>query len=454
MGVAGAGMSALAEAFARAGITVSGCDARTATEPTLAALGVVVSAGHDPAHAELASALVVTAAIPDDHPEIAAARARGIPVLKRARALGEWVSSGRLVGVAGTHGKTSTTAMCTHVLEAAGLDPTGFVGGRVAAWNSNLRPGADDLFVVEADEYDRSFLHLSPDVAIVTNVEADHLDIYGDAEGVDDAFRAYVARIRPGGCLVACADDRGTARLMLNAEAEVVTYGTSSGSEIRAVDVHMGPQGSRFRIEAGERDHGVFTLSAPGLHNVRNALGAAGAARALDVPWDAVRAGLAAYQGVGRRFERLADVGGVVVVDDYAHHPTEVRATLTAARRAYPDHRLIAVFQPHLFSRTRDFHEEFGGALALADEVWVTDVYPAREAPIPGVDGALVARAVTQAGGRVHYHASLDDLANQVYSLTRAGDLVLTLGAGSIERVGPQFVDLLTSTHESVESTQ
>lgn len=441
-------MSALAEALARSGVPVSGCDARPLSEPALLAHGLVecgvdAGPGHHPEHVRDAHALVVTAAVALDHPEVAAARDRGIPVLKRAEALGQWVSRGRLVGVAGTHGKTSTTAMTTHVLEAAGQDPTGFVGGRVAAWESNLRPGSPDLFVVEADEYDRSFLHLTPDVAVVTNMEPDHLDIYGDADGVEAAFRAYLDGVREGGTILACADDRGAARLMMGPESHVVSYGTSAGSMIRAVNVHPEGAGMRFTVYDHGDHAGDITISVPGTHNVRNALAAAGVGRALGATWDQIRAGLAAYRGVARRFQRIGDVGDAVVIDDYAHHPTEVRATLLAARGGFPGRRVVAVFQPHLYTRTRDFHEAFGVALAEADQVWVTDVYPAREAPIEGIDGALVARAVEAAGGSVTYHAALDSLAEAVASGARPGDVILTLGAGSIGAVAPAIVEHL-----------
>lgn len=447
MGVAGAGMSALAEALAHGGIAVSGCDLAGTTPPALAALGVPVWTGHSPEHLEGVTALVITAAIPDDHPEVVAARERGIPVVKRAAALGAWVSGGRVVAVAGTHGKTSTTAMVTHVLDAAGLAPTGFVGGTVRAWGSNLRLGGGDLFAVEADEYDRSFLHLHPDVAIVTNIEADHLDIYGDFAGVMDAFRTFVGQVRPGGTVVGCADDGGVGRLLASVGGHVVTYGVSAGTMVRGVDVRSARGQVEFSVVEGGKRFDGFRLAVPGLHNVRNALGAAAAARAIGVQWDDVRKGLSTFDGVGRRFERVGDVASRLVVDDYAHHPTEVDATLDAARQAYHDRRIVAVFQPHLYTRTRDFHDDFGRALAKADRVWVTDIYPAREAPIEGVDGALVAQAAERHGANVRYHASLDDLAAQIAPDLEANDVCLTMGAGSIERVGPQIVDQLRTLH-------
>ncbi len=445
MGAGGAGMCALAELLLRSGGRVSGCDLKDSLSlQDLARLGARVSLGHDPAHVDDATALVVTSAVPSGHPEVARARERGIPVLKRAEALGAWVNQGRLVAVAGTHGKTTTTAMATEILSFARREPTGLVGGRVSGWGGNLLMGRGDLFVVEADEYDRSFLTLTPDVAVVTNVEADHLDVYGDLEGVRDGFRAFLSGVRPGGTVAACADDHGAATLLAGVGAAGTSYGLSAGSRLRAVGVVTGPGGTTCEVYEDGAYAGTLRLAVTGVHNLRNALGAASAARALGVAWEDVRGGLAAFRGVGRRFERLGTCRGVEVVDDYAHHPTEIRATLSAARAAYPDARLVAAFQPHLYSRTRDFHADFGAALSHADAVWVTDVFPAREAPIPGVTGALVAEAARAAGvGEVRYVPSLQELGASLAEHLREGDVLVTLGAGSVERVGGEVLRLL-----------
>ena len=449
VGIGGAGMSGLAEAALRAGYRVTGCDASEGdTVEHLRGLGAEVFIGHSAEHAEDADALVVTSAVPTDHPELEAAARRGIPVVKRAAALGAWVRRGRTIGVAGTHGKTTTTAMTAEILTAAGLDPTAFVGGTVASWDSNVRVGSDTWFVVEADEFDRSFLSLDPDVAIVTNVEADHLDIYGDPSGVDRAFEAYLERVRADGSVVACADDAGASRLIQSIRTDTVTYGLNAGSMLRAVDLRADRGTSRFSVWERGEDRGPLAVAAPGVHNVRNALGAAAAARTLGLSWASIRDGLARFRGVRRRFQTVGSAQDVVVVDDYAHHPTEVRATLDAARRAFPEQRIVAVFQPHLYSRTRDFHAEFGRALALADVVWVTGIYPAREAPIPGVTGDLVAEAARGAGAVTHYHEPLDDLAEVVGGHLDAGDLCLTMGAGSIERVGGELIEVLKKRGE------
>ncbi len=445
MGIAGAGMVSLAELFGRSGLEVTGCDLRPgAAHGALSPFGIDVFQGHDPAHVESSGSLIVSAAIPADHPEIVRARELGLPVLKRAEALGEWVSRGRVVAVAGTHGKTTTTAMATEILAEAGLDPTGMVGGRVVEWKSNLRLGRDDVFVVEADEYDRSFLHLHPQVAVVTNLEADHLDVYGDLPGVEEAFREFVEQVDSDGHIAICGDDHGASRLLAGLGDKARTYGVNPGAQTRGGEIREAEGRTRVTVWEDGLRVAELTLEVPGFHNVRNALGAASAARFLGIGWDSIREGLARFRGVGRRFQLLGEAGGITVVDDYAHHPTEVRATLSAARRRYPGRRVVVVFQPHLFSRTRDFAPEFGRALAGADEVWVSEIYPAREEPIPGVSGMLVAQATLDAGAsEVFFHAELADLPEKLLPRLRRGDVCITMGAGSIETLGGDLLSAL-----------
>lgn len=436
VGVSGAGMSALAEMILRAGGQVTGCDLHPgAIGEHLRALGATIVEGHDPAHVEAAAAVIATAAVGRDHPELDAARRRGIPVLKRAQALGALVNQGRLLAVAGTHGKTTTTAMTTAILEAAGLSPTAFVGGVVAGWGSGLRAGSGDLFVVEADEYDRSFLTLRPSAVAVTTVEADHLDVFGSAEAVDDAFAEFIGRVREGGLVAACVDDAGARRLLGAARGlRTVGYGTGAGAELRATDVELRPRGSRFTIRDRGESLGEVTLAVPGLHNLRNALGAFALAREASAGVEAAREGLAAFRGVARRFQELGEARGITIVDDYAHHPTEIEATLAAARGAFQGRRLVAVFQPHLYTRTRDFSDAFGRALAAADVVWVTDVYPAREAPIPGISGELIVAAAQRAGAvAVQYHPEVGTLPAALLAALLPGDVCLAMGAGSID---------------------
>jgi UDP-N-acetylmuramate--alanine ligase len=441
MGIAGAGMSALAELMQRRGASVTGCDLAPAGAPDLTRLGIVADAEHDPSHVEGARALVVTSAVPRDHPEVVRARQLGIPVIRRAEALGEAVRGGTLVAVAGTHGKTTTTVMAAEALAAAGRGPTGLAGGRVAAWHGNLRAGGDDLFVVEADEYDRSFLALSPDIAVVTNVEADHLDIYADLADIQQAFEQFLA---PARTVITCADDAGAAGLRVPAGVERIPYGIGTDSaRLSAHDILSVEGRLRFLVRFDGAELGELALQVPGVHNVRNALAALASGIALGVTLEQLRGGLEAFEGVERRFQRLGAVRGVQVVDDYAHHPTEISATLDAARAAFPGRRLIAAFQPHLFSRTRDFADAFGRALARADIVFLTEIYPAREQPIPGITSALVADALQRAGNAPHWRGGRDELADALASVAQAGDVVLTLGAGDITRTATELLQRL-----------
>jgi len=450
MGIGGAGMCALAEALARAGAGVSGCDtAPGSTVRALEEMGVRILEGHDPCHLGGVDLVVSTAAIPAEHPEIEEARRLGIPVVKRALALGAWVNGGEVVAIAGTHGKTTTTAMTTAILIEAGLDPTGFVGGHVAAWEGNLRSGADQLFVVEADEYDRSFHHLRPTVAIVTNMEADHLDIYGDLAGVRAGFLTFLTGVREGGTVLACGDDPGAASLLSHVGDRGQSYGFSAGCGLRGVSLEATVSRTRFRVWEGGVDRGWLEVPIPGSHNALNALAAAGAARALGVDWAPIRAALARFAGVERRFHQLGRVRGVTVVDDYAHHPTELEAAIRAARQFYPGARLVAVFQPHLYTRTRDFAEEFARVLATADVVWVTDIYPAREPAIPGVDAAFLVERIREAARigallrEVRVAPGLTELPRVLAKELSPGDLCLLLGAGSIESVGARLIQAL-----------
>jgi UDP-N-acetylmuramate--alanine ligase len=447
VGVSGAGMSALAQLVLRAGGRVSGCDLRPgAAGAALREAGATIEMGHDPAHVAHAAAVVTTAAVPMDHPELAAARERGIPVLKRAQALGALVNSGYVIAIAGTHGKTSTTAMAAAILAEAGLDPTAFVGGNVPGWGGGLRSGGDRIFVVEADEYDRSFHTLRPDVAVVTTLEADHLDVYGSLQAIEEAFLTFLEPLPEAGLVAVCVDDDGARRLLKGlGRRPALGYGTGPGAELRATDIRLDGLGSRFTVCHADQPVGEVSLGVPGLHNVRNSLGAIAAARHAGADFTAAQRALAGFRGVARRFQRLADVSGCTVIDDYAHHPTEIAATLAAARAAYPGRRLVAVFQPHLYTRTRDFADRFGVALGEADVVWVTDVYPAREPPIAGVSGELVWRAVRESGSaaELHYHPQLDGLAEALATTLQPGDVCITLGAGNIDDAAHQLAQRL-----------
>ena len=432
VGICGAGMSAIAEMILATGGRVTGCDTQlTETADRLRALGAVIWQGHDPAHVEDATAVVATAAVSHDTPEIAAAKALKIPVIKRAQALGNIVNNGTVIAIAGTHGKTTTTAMTAQILDAAALSPTAFVGGFVPGWNGGLRMGATDLFVVEADEYDRSFLSLRPTVAVVTTLEADHLDIYGSLEGVREAFASFLGLVQPHGLIALCSDDSGAKTLAKKHPATVVTYGVDDKkARYRATKIEMRGRSCRFVVTDRGEDCGEVSLGVPGVHNIRNALGAMVAAMHVDAPFSAVQQALAKFTGVGRRFQEIGRTKNITVIDDYAHHPTEINATIAAARAAYQGHRLVAVFQPHLYSRTRDFAQRFGEALATADEAWVTSIYAAREQPMAGVTSELIVNA---APGIHHFEGEIADLATVLHPKLRSGDVVLFMGAGNID---------------------
>jgi UDP-N-acetylmuramate--alanine ligase len=453
IGIGGAGMSGIARILLARGAEVSGSDAKDSrTVLALRAQGAQVAIGHEAANlAQLSGppTVVVSSAIRPDNPELVAARERGLTVRHRAEALAA-LMEGRMVGcVTGTHGKTSTTSMLTVALQHCGLDPSFAIGGDLAVAGSGAHHGAGDAFVAEADESDGSFLRFSPWVAVVTNVEADHLDHHGTEAAYARAFQDFLSRIVPGGALVACADDPGSAALADGAqgagELRVRRYGrTAPGLPGDAVllDYRAAGTGGRVRLRlVGEHDSTEHELavSVPGEHMALNALGALLAGLELGAPVAGMLAGLAGFSGVRRRFEFKGRAAGVAVYDDYAHHPTEVSAQLTAARSA-TDGRLLVAFQPHLFSRTQRFHQEFGRALALADEVVVLDVFAAREDPVPGVSGALVADAVALPAERVHYVPRWAEVPEVLARLARPGDLVITMGAGDVTVLGPEVL--------------
>jgi UDP-N-acetylmuramate--alanine ligase len=439
MGIAGAGMSALAELVVRRGVRITGCDLTMAGTDDLARLGILLVAGHDPSHADDARALVVTAAVPPSHPELERARSLGLPVIKRAEALGDLTRGRELVGVAGTHGKTTTTVMTADALAAAGREPTALAGGRVSSWGGNLRPGGDRLYVVEADEYDRSFLTLDATVAVVTNIEADHLDIYKDLRDIRAAFAQFVRGART---VVLCADDAGANTLPTRSTSEVIRYGIDSAdARLLARDPRILGGRFTFGVEFDGETLGELSLGVPGRHNALNALAAVASGLALGARFEAMAPAFGRFGGVGRRFEHVGDAGGVRVIDDYAHHPTEIAATLAAARGAFPGRRVVVAFQPHLYSRTRDFAADFGSALAASDLLFLTEIYAAREQPIPGVTADLIVDAVKAAGGKLSWRGPRTELADALASSVREGDVVVVMGAGDITRTGPELLE-------------
>ena len=445
VGIGGTGMSGIAEVLVgEQGIHVSGCDrALGETTAHLAELGVEVHEGHSADHLDDVDVLVISSAVPEDNPEVREARRRGVPVVRRAEMLGELMRLKYGLAIAGTHGKTTTTSMVGSVLMEAGLDPTIVVGGRMRALGTGARVGAGDFLVAEADEFDRSFLRLSPVLAAITNVEVDHLDTYRDLAAIEDAFVEFANRVPFFGRVLVCLDDPVVQRILPRLERRVETYGTSAQADLTAYAIEQRAGGSRFRVRSAEHGElGAVEVTMPGLHNVKNSLVAVGFGLAMQIPFETVARALGTFPGVHRRFERLGTWRGAWVIDDYAHHPTEVVATLEGARQSYPEARVHVVFQPHLFSRTRDLAAEFGAALLGADHALVTAIYPSREKPIPGVSGDMV---VDEARSRGHRAAvfcpTREEVVEALVERVREGDVVITMGAGDINRLASQLVE-------------
>ncbi len=438
MGIAGSGMSSLARILLGRGIPISGCESRdSATAQALRELGADVQLGHSLAHLDSCDTLVYTTAIDPANFELVAGRSRGLRVLRRASALAAMITGSRCVAVAGTHGKTTTTSLLTTAVLAAGLDPSFAIGANLAGSGVSGQAGSGENFIVEADESDGSFLLLWPDIAIVTNVEADHLENHGDLEGVFRAFEQFVDRIAPGGLLLICADDAGARRLAGYArgrDVRVRSYGTDPAADVRVSDIVEGPDAVEFTVHgAAETPIEVRLCSLIGRHMALNASAALAVALELGLDPRLVTSSWRAFAGVQRRFEFRGEAGGVRVYDDYAHHPTEVRAQLGAARGVLAGRgRLIAVFQPGTYSRTQTFAAEFGQALTGADVAVVMDIFPAREKPIPGVSGELIARKVELPVDHVVYEPDWHAVASRVAALARPGDLLLTMGIGDI----------------------
>jgi UDP-N-acetylmuramate--alanine ligase len=459
IGIGGAGMSGIARILLARGAAVSGSDAKDSrTLLALRAQGAIIAVGQSAANLDLLPAgpkvVVVSSAIKSDNPELVAARNRGIEVLHRAEALAELMTGQRVACVAGTHGKTSTTSMLTVALQHCRLDPSFAIGGDLNESGANAHHGTGGVFVAEADESDGSFLAFTPDVAVVTNVEADHLDHHGTIESYTRTFDDFVGRIAPGGVLVACADDPGSAALAdraAEAGVRVRRYGFTAAGPDDAILSDFHPTGGASDERAGGSEIAVrlgddiiaLKVAVPGEHMALNSAAALLAGLVLGAPRDGLVEGLAAFGGVRRRFEFKGRMDGIRVYDDYAHNPTKVAAQLRATRLVTGGGRLLVIFQPHLYSRTRDFAAEFGQSLSLADEVIVLDVYGAREEPIAGVTGRLIADAIDLPAERVHYEPGFDRVPALVAGLARPGDLVLTMGAGDVTLLGAEILAAL-----------
>ena len=443
VGIGGAGMSAIAEILHNLGYKVSGSDqSDSPVTRRLAQLGLKVFIGHDAAHIAGAQAVVTSTAVKGDNPEVVAAKAQRVPVVARAVLLAELLRLKQGIAIAGTHGKTTTTSLVASVLAEAGLDPTFVIGGQLLAAGANARLGAGEYIVVEADESDASFLHLSPIVSVVTNIDEDHMETYGhDVQRLHAAFIEFLHRLPFYGRAVLCADDPGVQAILPALQRPVATYGFNEGVDLRALGVQALPGGQmRFMAREAERNDLMVTLNLAGEHNVRNALAAIAVARELEVPDGPIVRALERFQGVGRRFQRwgeiaLAGGGRATLIDDYGHHPAEMAAVLNAARGAFPGRRLLLAFQPHRYTRTRDCFADFVAVLSKFDAVLLTEVYPAGEAPIAGADGRTLAAAV----GQATFVDGIAQLPDAVRAAARDGDVVITMGAGSIGGVPRQL---------------
>ena len=444
VGIGGIGMSGIAEVLLNLGFTVSGSDKQiTPITERLVGLGAQIREGHDGNAVQNAEVVVVSSAVKPDNPEVRAAEFLKIPVIRRAEMLGELMRMKQGVAVAGTHGKTTTTSMVGLVLQEGGLDPTLIVGGQLRSLKTNAKLGTGDFLVVEADEFDRSFLELTPTLAVITNIESEHLDCYRDIDEIKSTFVSFANKVPFYGAVAACLDEPALREILPKLKRRILTYGLDPQAEFQATAPSFREFRSEYDAVWDGKALGRIRLQLPGMHNVRNSLAALAIGMELEIPFAKIRQALEEFTGVHRRFEVKADIRGVMIVDDYAHHPTEIEATLRAAKAGF-DRRVVAVFQPHLYTRTRDFYQEFGRAFTDADVLVVTGIYGAREEPIRGVTGELIAESASASGHRqVEYVEDAKGVAERLKSLVRKGDLVITMGAGDIWKVAEELAERL-----------
>ena len=451
VGIGGIGMSGIAEVLLTLGYSVSGSDTNPSTiTERLQNLGATIYEGHQASNADGAHVVVTSSAVKTDNPEVVEAHKMKIPVIPRAEMLAELMRLKYGIAVAGAHGKTTTTSMAASVLAAAHLDPTFVIGGRVNQAGTTAKLGKGEFFVVEADESDRSFLLLAPVVAVVTTIDREHLDQYTSLEDIQDAFIQFVNRVPFYGAAVLCIDEPNVQAIIPHVKRPIITYGTSSQADLVISDVKLEGLGSEFRLTYKGDDLGLFRLPhPPGMHNVRNAAAAAAVALYLNVPAELIREGLQKFAGVGRRFEVKGVVNGITVIDDYGHHPAEIRATLEAAR-VCKFNRLLVLFQPHRYSRTQHLWDDFCRAFNQADILVLTDIYAASEAPIPGVTSDALAGALREAGHKnVHYIHSMQEGIEYLLKAARPGDALLTIGAGNVSSASGELMVLLGAEHPS-----
>ena len=445
VGIGGIGMSGIAELLLNLGFSVSGSDLNDSEIiQNLRSKGAMIYEGHHAKNLGDCEVLVYSSAVPEDNPELIAARGKNVPIIKRAEMLGELIALKQTsIGVGGTHGKTSTSSMIGALLSYAQLDPTLVVGGLVKNIDTNSQLGSGDLIVVEADEYDKSFLQLKPTISVITNIEQEHMDCYDDLEDLHNSFTQFANAVPFYGAVLACLDSPGVQDIIPKIKRPVITYGFTSQADISAKNIQSKETKTTYSLYKQNQKCGKVTLNVPGKHNVLNSLAAAAIGFEMGLSAKTIIAGIGSYGGVRRRFEIKGIAGDVMVVDDYAHHPTEVSATLQAARDGW-DRRIIAVFQPHLFSRTKSFYKEFAAAFMDSDVLIVTDIYPAREKPIKGVTGKLVFNAARSTGHKnVHYIPNLENLQVSLDDIIQENDMVITIGAGTIWRYGQSYFDHL-----------
>jgi len=447
VGIGGIGMSGIAEILLIRGYVVSGSDSNVSeTTERLKELGATIYPGHDASNVEGADVVVYTSAVKaKDNVETREAMSRQIPVIKRSEMLAELMRMKYGIGIAGTHGKTTTTTMAGHVVQDGSYDPTIIVGGRVHSFDkTNAVVGKGDIIIVEADEYDRTFLKLSPSMAVITNIEAEHLDIYEDLEDVKQAFIEFANKVPFYGAVIVCLDDANIRSILPKIDRRTISYGFTPQAQLRAINIEQSAFESTFTVIFEDEVLGEITIKSPGEHNIKNALGAVAVGLELGMSFKNISSGLERFQGVFRRFQPKLDTEKLIVIDDYAHHPTEVKASIEGARNGWKNRRLVAVFQPHLYSRTQQMYKEFGLSFFDAEVLVVTDVYPSREKPIEGVTGKLIADTAKEYGHRdVHYLEDKTELPGKLRDIVKDGDIVITMGAGDIYRYGEQFVEMI-----------
>ncbi|MBN1756419.1 UDP-N-acetylmuramate--L-alanine ligase [bacterium] len=453
VGIGGSGMSGIAEILLNMGYEVSGSDLRLySVTQHLERLGATIYQGHRADNVGDVDVVVISSAVRGDNVEILTAAEKNIPIIRRAEMLAELMRMKFGIAVAGTHGKSTTSSLIGEILEKGHLDPTIIVGGKVVNLKSSARLGTSEYLVVEADEFDRSFLKLAPTIAVTTNLEPEHMECYSDLDDLKKAFVEFMNKVPFFGAVIICLDEANLQEIIPEIDRRIITYGLSTQADLRATRISFEGNSSTFEVEARGKNLGPVFIRLLGLHNVKNSLAAIATGLELGIPFELIKQALAEFSGVYRRFQIKGEAAGIMVVDDFAHHPTEVKATLQATKLGY-NRRVVVIFQPHLYSRTQAFHQEFGKALLYADIAVVTDVYPSREDPIEGVNGSLIVGAAKNFGHRnALYVENKDNVLDKIIPILKEGDMVVTMGAGNIYKIGEQLLEVLAKSKEDQEN--